>query len=226
MKRRENLERIFLHDIVNTASVLQYQMELFPSETLSNEQLKRFKKISAEIKNIMDDIQAQRDLLKIENNELILEFTKTNTLELIQSAVWTISSHNCAIDKVIIIDESSKSININTDERLIRRVLVNLLKNALEASKKKEIVKIGCNELESGISFWIQNNIVLSENIKSQIFQRSFSTKGTGRGLGTYSSRIIVEDYLNGRIYFESTEKNGTIFYVVLDEKKKEEDVN
>ena len=49
-----------------------------------------------------------------------------------------------------------------------------------------------------------------------QVFQRSFSTKGDGRGLGTYGSRLLTERYLGGEIGFESTESTGTTFRVSL----------
>ena len=49
-----------------------------------------------------------------------------------------------------------------------------------------------------------------------QIFKRSFSTKGKGRGLGTYSVRLLAENYLKGKAGFISNEKEGTIFFVDL----------
>jgi sensor histidine kinase regulating citrate/malate metabolism len=52
--------------------------------------------------------------------------------------------------------------------------------------------------------------------VKSQIFHRSFSTKGQGRLLGTYSTKILVEEHLKGKVEFESTSKIGTIFKIKL----------
>ena len=48
--------------------------------------------------------------------------------------------------------------------------------------------------------------------VQLQLFQRSFSTKGLGRGLGTYSMKLLSERYLGGRISFTSTEEAGTTF--------------
>ncbi|MFA7348153.1 MAG: ATP-binding protein, partial [Desulfurivibrionaceae bacterium] len=52
----------------------------------------------------------------------------------------------------------------------------------------------------------------MPENVQLQIFQRSFSTKGTGRGLGTYSIKLLGERYLKGRVSFTSTPEKGTTF--------------
>jgi sensor histidine kinase regulating citrate/malate metabolism len=49
-----------------------------------------------------------------------------------------------------------------------------------------------------------------------QLFQRSFSTKGTGRGIGTYSMKLFGEKYLEGRVDFESTRENGTTFFIEI----------
>jgi sensor histidine kinase regulating citrate/malate metabolism len=49
-----------------------------------------------------------------------------------------------------------------------------------------------------------------------QVFQRSFSTKGRGRGIGTDSVRLLTEKYLEGRVAFTSTANTGTTFEVTL----------
>jgi sensor histidine kinase regulating citrate/malate metabolism len=49
-----------------------------------------------------------------------------------------------------------------------------------------------------------------------QVFMRSFSTKGVQRGLGTYSMKILGEQYLGGKVDFETNPKNGTTFYIDL----------
>ncbi len=47
------------------------------------------------------------------------------------------------------------------------------------------------------------------------MFQRSFTTKGEGRGLGTYSMKLLSERYLNGRVEFTSSPEHGTTFTAV-----------
>jgi sensor histidine kinase regulating citrate/malate metabolism len=49
-----------------------------------------------------------------------------------------------------------------------------------------------------------------------QIFQRSFSTKDRNRGIGTYSVKLVTENYLKGKVSFISNEAEGTIFKVEL----------
>ena len=62
----------------------------------------------------------------------------------------------------------------------------------------------------------MHNPSVMPRDIQLQVFQRSFSTKGSGRGLGTYSVRLFTEKYLGGSISFRSAEGEGTTFRVTL----------
>lgn len=56
----------------------------------------------------------------------------------------------------------------------------------------------------------------MSRSVQLQVFQRSFSTKGIGRGIGTYSIKLFAEKYLGGKVRFESREPTGTLFQVML----------
>jgi sensor histidine kinase regulating citrate/malate metabolism len=58
----------------------------------------------------------------------------------------------------------------------------------------------------------------MPDAVKLQVFKRSFSTKGEGRGLGTYSIKLFTENYLGGAAELTSNEVEGTTFWVKLDQ--------
>ena len=65
--------------------------------------------------------------------------------------------------------------------------------------------------------FSVHNQNAMPRNVQVQLFQRSFSTKeGNGRGLGTYSVKLLTEQYLHGEVAFTSSEDNGTTFTITL----------
>jgi sensor histidine kinase regulating citrate/malate metabolism len=72
--------------------------------------------------------------------------------------------------------------------------------------------------VDSFIYFSIKNPGLIPAEVQSQIFQRSFSTKGKGRGLGTYSIKLLTERYLNGSVGFTSSIERGTEFFVKIHE--------
>ena len=55
----------------------------------------------------------------------------------------------------------------------------------------------------------------IPDEIKDRIFEKGFSTKGTGRGVGMYHTKQLVES-LGGTISFESEKDIGTSFMVLL----------
>jgi len=57
---------------------------------------------------------------------------------------------------------------------------------------------------------------MMPEHVQRQVFNRSFSSKGVGRGLGTYSIRLLTEKYLKGRAWFTSNESEGTTFFIEI----------
>lgn len=58
----------------------------------------------------------------------------------------------------------------------------------------------------------VHNPTYMPEEIRLQIFNHSFSTKGAGRGLGTYSMKFLTEKYPWGQIAFQSVKDEGTTF--------------
>ena len=84
----------------------------------------------------------------------------------------------------------------------------------MEAIGKGGTVTVNCFSDEKEASFTVHNALVIPPEIQRQIFTRSFSTKGSGRGLGTYSIKLITEKYLHGKVSFVSNEEKGTVFTV------------
>ncbi len=58
--------------------------------------------------------------------------------------------------------------------------------------------------------------MIIPYDVQLQLFQRSFSTKGIGRGIGTYSIKLLTENYLKGSVNFISNENEGTLFTIEL----------
>jgi sensor histidine kinase regulating citrate/malate metabolism len=94
----------------------------------------------------------------------------------------------------------------------VRRVIGNMVKNALEACRPGDTVTLRCRASHDGIEFDVHNPGAMPRNVQLQVFQRSFTSKGDGRGLGTYSMKLLSERYLGGRVSFTSEAVSGTTF--------------
>ena len=215
-KRRLYLEQIFIHDVVNKIGSLNCYLEMI-KETKDTATTNDFLKGAIELSNdITDDIIAQRELIAAESDKLKVEKIYVKTSDIINVVVNVMTHHDVSKEKIIKIDSKAGNETVNTDYSLIKRVLINLLKNALEAISTKETITIGCDKNNKEIIFWVHNPSFISKENELQIFQRNFSTKGNNRGLGTYSIKLLTEKYLGGKVTFSSNQKNGTIFKVYL----------
>jgi signal transduction histidine kinase len=91
-----------------------------------------------------------------------------------------------------------------------------MVKNALEASRPGDTVTIGCAKENDNAVFRVHNTGSVPADVGGRIFKRFFSTKGDGRGLGTYSMKLLAESYLGGKVWFTSDDEKGTDFYVSI----------
>ena len=211
-KRKDALEKIFLHDLLNTAGGLRGFTSLL--DTAGDQDLRRYSSIVHDLaERLMDEIEAHRQLSQAEHEELETEIEAINTLELLNKVRDSLIKHNVAREKNIVVDPLSEEIHMDSDPRLLTRVLGNMVKNALEAIESGESVSLACTSLDGRIRFSVHNPGVIPRDIRMQIFQRSFTTKGKGRGLGTYSIKLLSEHYLNGSVGFTSTPEEGTLFF-------------
>lgn len=165
---------------------------------------------------LMEEIQAQRQLSAAERGDLAVSLLEVGTLSSIHEAMGIISGHEAVGNRTMTVDVEAEDVKVMTDPVLLRRVLVNMIKNALEAIPLGGDVLISCVKKDDGVVFSVHNDTVMSRDVQLQLFQRSFSTKGNGRGIGTYSMKLLGEKYLKGSVWFKSTESEGTTMFLEL----------
>lgn len=214
-KRKRALERIFFHDVLNTAGGVQGLARLL--DGASKEQLgKLVDMLQSSADQLVDEILAQRMLTSAESDEYKLSLERHPISGIIEDTVGTYVSLGYARDVGVEVDGSLPDGGIETDHTMLLRVLGNLTKNAIEASRRGMKVRVGGRVADEGAEFWVHSEPMIPRAAQLQVFQRSFTTKGPGRGLGTYSARLFTEQYLGGRISFTTSEEEGTTFRAVF----------
>lgn len=218
-KRRSALERIFFHDLLNSAGGLNGLLTIL-KDGVAPEETSELISLSEEAsRDIIEEILLHRQIRAAENGDLTIKIEPVNSIEILDSAVGKISSHEVGKEKQVIVDANSAYIDFETDRIIFQRIIINLLKNALESTPKAGSVKTGVEDKGDRIRFWVNNAEVIPMDVQLQLFQRSFSTKGESRGIGTYSIKLLTENYLKGKVSFISNETDGTVFYIELNKK-------
>ena len=212
-KRRRILERIFFHDISNTMTIMNGHLLMLEKDK-SN--LIKFERVKKTYDKMWEEVKGQKILSDAENEELQIRFSPIEIQTFIQEIIILLQEIYKENRLLFESDKTLANVVIKTDETILRRVIVNMIKNAIEASSKESLVTIKIYVDKKNVSFMIHNEGYIPEEIQAKIFKRSFSTKGKGRGLGTYSMKLFTEKYLSGMINFESFEKSGTTFLVKL----------
>lgn len=219
VKRRKMLERIFFHDVINIAGGLKGITDILLQSSNTKQTSDYVDLLNKMSKELLEEIMSQRALTFAENGELQPEFVSIGTNNILKDTIAYLSHHTIARNKNIVLDDNAAIATISSDEVLLKRVLINMLKNALEASENKDTVTLSCKKEDAFVIFIVHNNSFMPIKVQAQIFQRSFSTKGEGRGLGTYSIKLLTERYLNGSVGFTSSTENGTEFFIKIPKK-------
>lgn len=215
-KRRQALERIFFHDILNTAGAVKGVASLL-REIKDEEQVSELTgMLWTSSEQLIEEIRAQNLLSKAENNDLVVQPETLDLLPALHALLNAFRLHEVAHERSLLLAPEACNVQVRTDATLFRRVVINLVKNALEASVPRETVTLNIQREKNFAAITVHNPAVMPEEVQLQIFNRSFSTRGPGRGLGTYSAQLLTERYLGGHISFVSTAPQGTTFKVTL----------
>lgn len=211
-KRKEALERVFLHDLQNSLTGLVGLSEL-ARVNLSQAIVEQ---ISTLAMGMGLEIRAQQTLLQAEKGSLVPNPTTQACRRVLARLEEQIVDGRGKAS----FSSDSPEATVTCDQALLSRVLLNMATNALEAAFDYEVISVRHALSEQEHVFCVHNEAVIPLEARERIFHRTFSTKGgSGRGLGTYSMKLLGEQYLRGKVWFETGEGQGTSFYLSVPRK-------
>jgi two-component system sensor kinase FixL len=115
------------------------------------------------------------------------------------------------------------------DKVQIQQVLVNLIRNAIEAMENVSRRELTISTLGPSAGM-IEISVAdtgsgITPDITKQLFQPFFTTKAHGMGVGLSISRTIIENH-GGKIWIEPNVGGGTIFRLTLPSTTEEDMAN
>jgi two-component system, NtrC family, nitrogen regulation sensor histidine kinase NtrY len=116
--------------------------------------------------------------------------------------------------------ELELNLKVLGDDKLIGRVLTNLILNGIESVPNDRIPDVVVNLKRNGKKIILSvsdNGIGIPKEIQSKVFVPNFTTKYSGSGIGLAVAKNGIEQ-MGGKIWFETKENEGTIFFIELNQ--------
>lgn len=214
------LEQVFFHDIVNLVQGLTGASGMM-ADADPREMSELATEINGLARQLAQEIAVQRALLHSQSKAVKPKDVIVPLQDVMQGIRETFANHPAARGRRLGIPQRATKDVVVTDPVLLRRILCNMVKNALEATDDGEEARLWCETSDDAVEFLVWNHRPIPDDIAKRVFQRHFSTKeGLGRGLGTFGMRILGEDVLGGKVSFTTSEKDGTVFRLSLPRKR------
>lgn len=184
--------------------------------------IQSLKEIAMETDALLWLAQELLDLSMIESGEAILRLVKTPLKQLVDDAIGRLESQ-AAMRDLHIVSQVPQRYEVLCDADQLRRVLVNLLHNAVKWSPKGEAITITASEQADEITISIfDKGPGIPDELRIRVFERFYQADASrsgdeGTGLGLAICKHIIEAH-GGRIWAEgnSQGKGGHFLFTVL----------
>jgi nitrogen-specific signal transduction histidine kinase len=215
-KKRDILGRIFFHDLLNKINGINGMVQALQKVPYERQDV-YMSHLTRLLGSLVDEVNTHRILILAENGEYQTAQHHIQSLVFLEEEIESYKQIALQEAKIIRITDDSENHEFISDKVLLSRILSNMIKNALEAETVGAVISVSTSKSDDNyLCFHVHNTSVIPLQNRSQLFNRSFSTKGESRGLGTYSMKLLTEKYLNGIIDFSSEEEKGTVFTVKI----------
>lgn len=199
------------HEIRNPMTVIKGYLQ-FLSKKVSDSMAEQFCTVLCELERIEQIIS---DFLSLARNNLT-EYKEQDLNAIIREIIPLISVE--AIKQGIEVEtnlvEDIPSLILN--EKEIKQLLLNLIRNSMEAMNQHGILTIETKIIEDAVCLFIADcGCGICKEYQSRIFDPFFTTKDNGTGLGLAVCAGIVRRH-NGTIEVQSEEGKGTQFIIAF----------
>lgn len=206
------LIRVLTHEIMNTVTPIASLSETLLSMENTNE----------EVKSGLDTIsQSSRNLIKFVNNYRNLTriappakkaFYVKELAERVMNLTKEQRSETCTACSYI---EKSDDVLLYADEGQITQILINLIKNAVQADAKNIVITSEINPAEHVIITVANDGCPISKESLDDIFVPFYTTKQDGTGIGLSISRQIMRMH-NGSLSIIRSDMECTVFCMIF----------
>ncbi|NIR52269.1 HAMP domain-containing histidine kinase [candidate division KSB1 bacterium] len=222
----QNLIRVLTHEIMNSVTPIaslastvnellnsngENGVEEFVSPDVKNDIHGAMHTIQKRSDGLLHFVDAYRDLARLPKPKFQI-FGVMDLLQRVEKLMAVeISEKSIGLDIRVI----PESLELTADPQLIEQILINIVKNAIQALNGKPDARIELlSKIDDGGRIIIQvkdNGPGIPQDMQEKIFIPFFTTKEDGTGIGLSLSRQIMRLH-KGSISVHSKSKDGTVF--------------
>jgi two-component system, sensor histidine kinase and response regulator len=214
--QKERLMGFVVHDLKNPVSNIDLQAQLLARDRLSPDAREAGANIREEVRSLMRLLLNLLDLSKSEEGRLIPAQARVDLANLVGDVCDALAGRAKARD--ICLRQSVQAASLEADGDLLRRVLENLLENALRHAPPSSVISVSARECEGATELRVADaGEGVPPALREAIFDRFVqvdkpeqSASRSGRGLGLAFCRLAVEAH-GGRIWVEDGQP-GAVF--------------
>ena len=206
------LIRVLTHEIMNTVTPISSLSEtLLSFDGLSDDLKNGLSTISQSSKGLIKFVDSYRNLTRV-----AAPVRKAFYFRELAERVISLTREQAAMNgAVCTYEEMSEDIILYADEGQITQILINLVKNALQAEARNIVVSAQITPSEQTVISVTNDGQPISRESQDEIFVPFFTTKQEGTGIGLSLSRQIMRLH-NGSLTLTRSDESGTVFTLLF----------
>jgi PAS domain S-box-containing protein len=213
---REDVERIIRHDLKSPLNgLINIPLLLLEGKNLNAEQRELLAVVATAGRKMLNQINCSLEMYKIESASYLFQPTPCAPVKILRdnAALLTLSM-GLDPDRIRLwthgLGGTGEVASFQSDPVLLDLIMMNLLRNALEASGPQEPVLVDVSTDDGMLVISIANSQSVPQEMRQCFFEK-YATAGKvgGTGLGTYSAAIMTHA-IGGVITMETSEAHGT----------------
>ena len=206
------LIRVLTHEIMNTVTPISSLSEtLLNFEGLSEDLKNGLNTISSSSKGLIKFVDSYRNLTRVAP-----PVKKAFYFRELASRVISLTSEQAATSgTVCMYEELSEDVLLYADEGQITQILINLVKNAIQAEARNIVISAQITPAEQTVIKVTNDGLPISRESQDEIFVPFYTTKHEGTGIGLSLSRQIMRMH-NGSLTLTKSDEKSTVFTLLF----------
>jgi len=218
---RDDLTAMIYHDLRSPLGNIVSSLEMLSGMIGPEESVQSVLNIAVNsTERIQRLVNSLLDINRLESGQTVATLQTWKPGKLIESAVKDVLPSAAGRRQKIQIEIAPDLPNVFVDAEMIRRVIINLLENAVKFSVVDTAIEIGARVDGPNVQFWVKDSGPgIPAGARERIFEKFARLKGkerpSGLGIGLAFCRLAVKAH-GGKIWVESEEGKGSRFIFVL----------